>query len=1056
MITYRYVSSFLCGYICKSMVTVLCSFFLLLTVAGIQAYAQDIAIEGVVLSADDDSPLPGVTVIQVGTQRGTVTGADGQFTLNVSDANATLRFTFVGFRALNVNLEGRTDITVRMEEEILALDDVVVTALGLERDRKGIGYSITQVNAADLVQGTEDNIANLLQGQVAGASVTPTGGGAGSSTRVVIRGVSSLEGHNQPLYVVDGIPIDNRNYGSVGMWGGADGGDGIQSLNPSDIESMTVLKGASAAALYGERARDGVILITTKSGQEGRIMVDFSNSTTFDLAHADQNDYQTEYGSGFTGLRPQTREQAHSAMYSSWGERFDGQPTIQFDGVERPYEDTGSRINEFYRTGTSFRNALSVTGGTEATTYYFSASNLNTNGIVENNDLSRTSLTVRGTAEIGRLNADLKANYIDETINGRPRMSDAPSNANFALINMVRDVPLSAVENFVYAEDGSALEIQRGNIFTQNPYWVINEVGNNDQRDRLIGHVKLDFELTDWLMLTGRTGLDYYSFRRTNWIGWGTNYQRPGSLEERDHRVHELNSDLFLSAVYDVTPYLNIDGILGTALRNSRFESLGFNGGDYIVPRRYVITNMRNSNPAYDFQEKEIRSVYGALNIGYNDYLFLNLTGRNDWSSTLPPDANAFFYPSVGASFVFSEAFASSMPSWLSFGQLRATWAEVGSDTDPYRLNLTYSVFPQAFAGRTFSYLGGTVPLADLKPTLTQEIELGTDIRFYDDRFGIDFAWYDRQTTNQILSAQIAGTSGFTGRVINAGQIDNTGWELRLTTVPVAQTDFFWRSTFNYARNKSFVVETAEGSEILLLEQSRSQTAWVSAEVGKEFGTIRGYAYARDASGNIIHDDTGRPLQGELTTLGRGTPDWTGGWSNTISYRNLSLNALIDVQWGGQIFAGTNAYAYAAGLHKNTLVGRAECDAAPRTPEGTWTPCFTGAGVNSAGEMNSEAVTPNQYYGAIRSRIAEEFVYDSNTIYMRQIQLSYRLPVELVSQIGVRGVSVSVIARNPFLIYNSVPNIDPTVSLQRGNAQGLELAGVPSSRSIGFNVDIQF
>jgi len=1028
----------------------------LFCVAGKSVEAQDTSIQGVVISADDESTLPGVTVIQVGTQRGTVTNEEGRFNMNVSDPNATLRFTFIGYRALNVNLDGRTDITVSLEEEIMALDDVVVTALGLERDRKGIGYSITQVRAEDLVQGTEGNIANLLQGQIAGAAITTTGGGAGSSTRVVIRGVSSLEGHNQPLYVVDGIPIDNRNFGSVGMWGGADGGDGIQSLNPADVESMTVLKGASAAALYGERARDGVILITTKSGQAGRIQIDFSNSTTFDLAHSDQNDYQTEYGSGFTGLRPQTRELAHSAMYSSWGERFDGQPTIQFDGEERPYQDTGGRINDFYRTGTSIRNALSVTGGTEAATYYFSASNLNTNGIVENNDLNRTSLTVRGTATIGRLSADIKANYIDETINGRPRMSDAPSNANFALMNMVRDVPLSAVKNYVYAEDGSALEIQRGNIFTQNPYWVINEVGNNDTRDRLIGHVKLDFNLTDWLMLTGRTGLDYYSFRQTNWIGWGTNYQLPGSLEERDNRVHESNSDLFLSAVYEVTPFLSLDGILGAAHRNSRFEQLGFNGSDYIVPRRYVINNMRNANPVYGFQEKEIRSVYGALNVGYNDYLFLNLTGRNDWSSTLPVDANSFFYPSVGLSFVFSEAFEPAMPSWLSFGQLRASWAQVGSDTDPYRLNLTYSVQPQAFAGRTFANLGGTVPLADLKPTLTSEIELGADIRFFDDRLGVDIAWYDRQTTNQILSAQIAGTSGFTGRVINAGQIDNTGWEMRLSTVPVARTDFFWRSTLNYARNKSFVVETAEGSEILLLEQSRTQTAWVSAEVGKEFGTIRGYAYERDASGNIIHDDQGLPLQGELRTLGRGTPDWNAGWSNTISYRNLSLNALIDIQWGGQIFAGTNAYAYAAGLHKNTLVGRAECDSAPRTTEGAWTPCFIGQGMNTAGEANSAAVTPNQYYGAIRNRIAEEFVYDSNVIYMRQIQLSYRLPVDLVSQVGVRGVSLSVIARNPFLIYNSVPNIDPTVSLQRGNAQGLELAGVPSSRSLGFNIDVQF
>lgn len=1038
--------------------------FALFFLAGAITVHAQFSVEGTVVSAEDNSALPGVTVVEVGTQTGTVTESDGSFSLTVSGQNVTLRFSFIGYDPLTLDLEGRSEITVRLQSIVELMDEVVVTAHGLERDRKAIGYSISQVRANDLVQGTEANVANLLQGQVAGAEITPTGGGVGSSSRVVIRGVSSLEGDNQPLYVVDGVPIDNRNYGSVGMWGGFDGGDGIQSLNASDIESISVLKGASASALYGERARDGVILITTKKGSAGRINVNFSNTTTFDMAHVDYNDYQTEYGQGFSGLRPQTEEQAHSSMYSSWGEPFDGQSTIQMDGEMRPYEDTGSRIGEFYRTGTSLRNDLSVSGGVEDATYYFSASNLNTRGITENNDLTRTSLTLRGTASLGRLHADVKANYVNEGVNGRPNLSDAPANSNFAIMNLVRNVPLSAIKNFVYREDGTAREIQRGNIFTQNPYWAVWEIGNSDERDRLIGHVKLDLDITDWLILTGRTGLDYYSLRRSNWVGWGTNHNLPGSFNDQDNRVHESNTDLFLSAVYDVTPSFSVDALAGGALRNSQFEQLSLNGGDYIVPGKNVINNMRNSTTGYDFSEKEIRSVYGSLNLGYNDYLFLNLTGRNDWSSTLPVDANSFFYPSVGVSFVFSEAFQSALPSWLSFGQLRGAWAEVGSDTDPYRLNLTYQVQSLTFDGRNFANLGTEVPLADLKPTLTQEVEVGADIRFFDDRLGFDFAWYDRQTTNQILSAQIPRTSGFTNRVINAGQIDNTGWELKVTAIPVARADFFWRSMINYARNKSMVVETAEGSELLLLEQSRSQTAWIAAEVGDEFGVIRGYAYARDADGNIIHDNTGRVLQGELTTLGRGTPDWKIGWSNTVSYRNWSLNMLIDMQWGGQIFAATNAYAYASGLHKNTLTGRAECDAAPRTEEGTWTPCFIGQGVMQTGGSaespvygpNTTEVTPNQYYGAIRSRIAEEFVYDANVIYMRQIQLSYRVPVDLVSQFGFRGASVAVIARNPFLIYNTVPNVDPTISLQRGNAQGLELAGVPSYRSIGFSIDVQF
>lgn len=473
---------------------------------------------------------------------------------------------------------------------------------------------------------------------------------------------------------------------------------------------------------------------------------------------------------------------------------------------------------------------------------------------------------------------------------------------------------------------------------------MFNEITNWDDRDRLIGHAKVDFELADWLLLTGRTGLDWYTLRRQVVTGWGTAHNESGLLTENEWRIREANTDVFLSAIYDLTPSITLDGVFGGALRNSMSEQVGVSGSDFTVPRLNTITNMESTTPIYNFSEKEIRSVYGTMDIGYNDYLFLNFTARNDWSSTLPAENNSFFYPSISTSFLFSEALV--LPEWLSHGQLRASWAEVGSDTDPYQLDLTYSIASDTPLGQPRAAIGtGTIPLADLEPTITRETELGFDIRFYDDRLGFDFAWNDRSTTNQILSTDVSGASGFAGRMINAGQLDNTGIELQMTTIPVLTDEFIWRSTFNYGRNRSEVVELVDDQEILTLGQSRRETAWITAQVGEEFGTIRGYAYECDEDGNIVHEN-GLPVQGELTILGRGTPDWTLGWSNRISDRDFTFNMHIDAEWSGQLFSGSNALLYGNGLHKNTLDGRAACDE-NRRDDGRWaSDCFVGSGVD--------------------------------------------------------------------------------------------------------------
>ncbi|NGP88364.1 SusC/RagA family TonB-linked outer membrane protein [Aliifodinibius halophilus] len=1031
----------------------ICFMFVLL-VGAVPAIAQSSTVSGTVLSADDESPLPGVNIVEVGTQRGTTSDTQGEFSLEVSSADASLRLTFVGFASKTIDLNGRSEVTVTLEPKTEALDDVVVTALGLERQSKSLGYSVSEVSSDELVTGTETNTANLLQGTVAGVNVSPTSGGPGSSSRITIRGASSLDGNNQPLYVVDGIPIDNSNFGSAGKWGGFDGGDGISSINSEDIENISVLKGASAAALYGARARDGVIVITTKSGNgiDRGPVLNVSSTFTWNDALVGFADYQDKYGQGSQGQKPQNQTEALATGLSSWGAPLDGSSVVQFDGQKRAYKNHGDQLENFYRAGVSSKNSLSLSGGDQNSTYYFSTTYFNSESIVPNSGLERLSLTLRGSQKIGKFKADVKANYVDESTNNRPWLSDSPGNANFAVGILPPNVSLDALQNNYMDEDGME-QTPSNSPWINNPYWVVNQYDTDDNKGRIIGHVDLSYEIADWLSLNGRTGLDRYTLRRSSFTPWGTTYRPGGDMTEEEFRVLESTTDLILKLDRQLTSAISLNATVGGAVSYRKNETVGSSGSDFKVPNLKTISNMSNVSPIYAFSEKQVNSVYGSLSTSYNDYLFLTVTGRNDWYSTLPANDNALLYPSISTSFVFTEAFSGVMPDWMSFGKLRASWAEVGSDTDPYSLFLNYKLLNLTHQGQSAASVGNiSVPLSTLKPTSTKELEFGVDLRFFDDRLGIDATWYDRQTTDQILSTTVSKTTGYDERFINAGQLDNSGFELLLTVVPVNTDNLLWETKLNYAQNNSEVVALAGEQESLKLAESRTTTATIQATIGEEYGTIRGFKYKRDEDGNIIHKD-GLPVPSdEQTVLGKGTPDWTLGWSNSVSYKSWSLNALVGVHWGGELFSGTNSYAYGAGLHKNTLEGRAECDA-----DGVpYSDCFVAEGVTANGSKNQTAVEPGVYYSHIEDEIAEEFVYDANFVKLRQLQLSYQLPQSLIAKIPVRSATVSLTGRNLLYFYNSVPNVDPEAAINRGNAQGLELAGVPSARSFGLNIDIGF
>lgn len=1016
--------------------------------------AQPFEVEGTVYSATEGIPLPGVNIVETNTQNGTTTNVDGEFTIRVAGPDASLTVSFVGYQTQVVPIEGRSSITVELQPSLEFLEEVVVTAFGIEREQRALGYSVGTVQGERLAELRETNLANALSGKVAGVVVSNPATGPAGSSRVVIRGNAALEGNNQPLYVVDGVPIDNSNLGSAGMWGGTDAGDGIQSISPDDIESMTVLKGPAAAALYGTRAQNGVIVITTKRGGTrpgGGVGVEFNSNTTFETPLVDYTDYQTTYGQGVLGRAPQSQAEALNFGTSSWGARLDGRDVVQFDGVARPYSLVSDRLSAFYETGLTSTNTIALTGGFNETTFRFSGSYLTNDGIVPNSGMDRYNLSLRGSSQFGRLSADVRANYVREDVTNRPRLSDAPGNANYSISILPPNINPEVLAPGNLPDDELAEMPYTESIFLTNPFWAAERFVNDDQRDRLMGYVLLRYDLTDWLNIQGRTGQDWYTTRGTSITPFGTRYAPLGSISEFENRIMERNSDFMVTATRRVTPDVSLMANFGGNRLYRRSESLSLNGSEFNIPDLQTISNTRNQTLGYGFQEHAINSLFGMTEFGFRDYLYLTLTGRNDWSSTLPPASNSFFYPSVALSFVASDAF--TMPEIFSFARLRASWAEVGGDTSPYRLGLTYRLLSVTHGGIPLGTVAQTaIPLAGLQPQSSVGTEAGVDVRFFDNRFGIDFTYYDQSTTNQILATTVPSSSGFSSKIINAGEMTNEGIELLLTSTPVRTSDFSWEFDVNYARNNNEVVELFGEVERLELAQSRSQTAWIVAEVGEPYGAIRGWAYERDDQGRIVVGDDGLPVRGELMILGNGTPDWTAGIMNTLRYRNLMLSALIDVNWGGDIFSGTNAVAYSAGLHQNTLAGREECEAAGWPEDGCWVPPNT---VRADGSENTIEVLPSAYFGRIGGQIAEEFIYDASYVKLRELQLSYRLPQSWLRNSPIRLATASIVARNLALLYSDVPNVDPESNYSNTNAQGLELAGVPQTRSIGVNLSFR-
>jgi len=1043
------------------------------------SFGQSRTISGTVTEKVSGIPLPGVNVVIDGTTTGSDTDFDGNFSIDAEAfGNNQLVFSFLGYKSISVALTGESQVVnVALVEDATSLDEVVITALGIKREAKALAYSLTKVDGEELSTVKTVSAINSLQGRVAGVNVSTSGSGAAGSSRVIIRGASSLTGNNQPLYVVDGIPIINNTNGSVvgpTNDGTGDGGDDISSINPDDIESVSVLKGSSAAALYGSLASNGVIMITTKSGkgQQG-FGVEFSSSYTFDNINTSLQDVQTSYGQGTDGLKPgfeydnvgnpvEIANQADAIDNSfvnsllSWGARLDGSSVYNWDGVKRPYSYTGNNLDKFYTTGSTAINTVALSKGGDNYNYRFSFSNLENKDVFPNARLNRQSFSLNASAKINpKLTSTVNAKYIIEKADNRINIGDTPGNANTVAYTLPSN---SDIHNLKPGsnEEGTELLFQPSQFIT-NPYWVANDFNTGDKKNRIIASTLLRYDITDWLYATGRAGIDTYDVSRKKVTPYGTAYRATGELFQSKTTFTSFDADFMLGVDKAITDKISTNSIIGGNTRTVTFESLSALGRGFIVVGLEDINNTTLPEPSYNYSKAKTNSLYGSIEVDYDNFFYLTFTGRNDWFSTLSfPDKetpNNDFYWSLGGSVLLNEAF--ELPKSITYAKLRASYAQVaGGARDPYALNLDYAI-TGSFQGQSFGQLNGnSIPNPNLIPFQKNEFEIGFDGRFLNNRLNLDIAYYSNNTTNDIVRAAASQSSGFTSTILNIGELENKGIEFLIGGTPIENENFSWSTSFNFGYNDSEIISTDDENTPINVDgsETRSRTAIISHIVGEHYGVIFGSSYKRDDSGTIMYDNSGsfpKPIQGENKILGQGVAPYTMGFSNTFKYKNLSLGFLIDAKFGGSVHSGTSRELMLRGLHKKTLEGRETGLVVSGIDDATGAP-FT------------STVAPEDlraYYGAIgeqSSGISEEFVYSTDFIKFRELNVSYNVPKKVLESLFISDFRISLIGRNLFFISKDIDNVDPEAALNNLNSQGIERFGIPSTTSYGFSVNIKF
>ena len=1036
----------------KTKFTRICTSFVLFFALTLSAYAQQIS--GTVTD-ENGVPLPGATVLVQGTSNGVSTDFDGNYSISASQGD-TLVFSFVGYSSQSVVVGSSSTVNVSLEPDN-ALEEVVVTALGVQRNTKALGYSVTNVEGDEISANPSTNAINALQGKVAGVNITGSAMGAKGSSRVVIRGSSSLTGNNQPLYVVDGITINNNNLGAAGMWGGTDFGDGISSINPDDVASVTVLKGGAAAALYGSRASNGVIIITTKNGlgSEG-LGIEINSTTQFDMLNTSLWDTQTTYGAGSLGSAPSNSTSAMDNMWSAWGAKMSGQLVPQFDGVSRPYVYSDNK-DKFYRTGTTYSNTISFSTANENGNTRFSLTNLDNDDISPNSTLDRNQIGVNTSQQLGdNLRVDANMKYILEDQSGNPRLSDGPGNANWIINNYApsMNVDWAKGPNGDGRNDDLTEYRATPSIYIQNPWFAQNYYINDAEKERFIGSINARLDLTDFLYIRGRVGTDRYDLHRTTSEPYGTGYKPQGGINHYKLAFQQLDADFFLGTDnLSLTDQVSLTAFVGIGSNIVKSESLSINGNDFIVPSLVSINNVKAKSAGYGFSEKQINSAYGSAEFGYNDWAYLTVTARNDWFSTLSLAGknapNNDLYTSATLSLVLSDAFDLGD---ISFLKLRAGYSQVAGGADsPYRLNLTYGIVGQGHLGASLGQInGGQIPNTEITPFEKNETEFGFDIRMLDNRLSLDATYYDNETVGDIVGVSASATSGFGSALANLGEINNSGVELLLKYKPVVTDDFAMEVSLNYTNNESKVVATNDTGGNISLDEPRDRNLRVTHIVGEKYGALFGTSFQRDSQGRIVHETSrGYPVPvivNNRKILGFGVPPQQIGIGASFRYKDFNAGFLIEGKSGGQIYSGTNNRLIGYGLHKMTVpAGGREAGMVPD-------------GVLEDGSVITTSLdyAQQQAYWGRYNDAAEAGIRDSDYMRLRQLSIGYNIPSNVLEGTFIQSASVSLIGKNLFFLSNDVENVDPESAYNSNNSQGLEFSGMPVPRTIGFNVNLKF
>ncbi len=1011
--------------------------------AGLQVVLAQRTITGKVVDSQGQ-PLIGVTVLVKGTTVGTATDVEGNFSLQVPNDQATLQLSYVGYTAQEIIVGNQATINVTLAESSFMMNEVVVTALGIKRESKSLGYSTSTVNTAQITEARTVNVGNSLIGKIAGMNVTAPPTGPGGSSKIRIRGQSSFGGNNSPLIVVNGVPISNNADVSAQN---ADLGDGLQSINPEDIESMTVLKGATAAALYGYRAKDGVIIITTKSGrgQQG-IGVEVNSGFQADQA-LDYTDFQYEYGQGESGIRAASVADAQKSGVWSFGTKFDGADVWNVDGQLHPYVPYKDNIKNFYNTGLIFNNSVALSGGNENGGFRLSLSNSNANSIIPETTFKKNIVDLGLNYNLTKkLSVGLNANYSIEKKHNPPAVGGQDFNINNTLYTLANSIDQAWLE-FPYKDaDGNEQPLSRFTNRT-NPYWTINQRFEDHDRNRIFGNVLLKYEFTDWLYIQGRMGQDFYSVAHDYNTPTGTRFLTApasgfnGTYYQDQETFNERNLDFLIGANHSFGD-IDVSASFGGNSMDQIGQVLSTYVTNFYVRDLYSTANGQTKEPGFSYYHKRVNSLYGTLDLSYKGFLFLNATGRNDWFSTLNPESNSYLYPSVSTSFLFTEAFASAMPEWMNYGKLRLAYAEVGGDTSPYTNQLFYGVNTNTFNGFALGYISNsTSPNPNLKPLKVKESEIGLELILLDRRISLDVAGYIKNTIDEILNVDISQASGYTSTKVNLGRLKNQGIEALLTLVPVRNANFTWETAFNYTHNTSEVLELASGQARIDVG-SGDFFGTTSHEVGMPLASLRGFDYRRNADGTI-QTANGRFLQGNIITFGSAIPTDIAGWLNTLTYKGFRLFAQFDYKGGHKIMSNTNMNMLRHGLHKMSLNGR----------EGG----VVFDGYNTDGSANSVAVEAESFYADYRSKaVATPFVYDGSFIKFRTLSLGADLS-KYVSKSFIKGLNVNAYVNNVALLVGHVDNLDPeTVYATSDNKSGLESSAMPTTRSYGLNLNIKF